>query len=68
MEERECALLKLSDFHPSNPPSAPVEEASALPQPASSSGVEEEADFNVPKSIIETECVICMESAVSTYL
>ncbi|XP_034255131.1 E3 ubiquitin-protein ligase LRSAM1-like isoform X2 [Thrips palmi] len=63
VEERECAILKLSDFHPSNLPSAPVEEASAMPQAPSTSGVLEEADFNVPKSIIETECVICMESA-----
>lgn len=64
-EERDCATKKLSDFSLPCQLSPPVEEASALPEP-SSSAVELETDINIPQGIIETECVICMETAVST--
>ncbi|XP_052122220.1 E3 ubiquitin-protein ligase LRSAM1 isoform X3 [Frankliniella occidentalis] len=62
-EERECAIQKLSCFNPPNLPSAPIEEASALPEPSTSSVAVLETDENIPKGIIETECVICMEAA-----
>ncbi|KAK3932095.1 E3 ubiquitin-protein ligase LRSAM1 [Frankliniella fusca] len=64
-EERECAIHKLSDFNSPNLPTAPVEEASALPEPSTSSEAVSETADNIPKGIIETECVICMETAVS---
>ena len=66
-EERECATKKLSEFTSPCQPSVPVEEASALPEP-SSSVIDHETEINGAQGIIETECVICMEAAVSTLI
>lgn len=65
-EERLCAIQKLADFNPPSEPSAPVEEASALPEMPTSSEVVGD-DTTLPKGIIETECVICMEEAVGLF-
>ncbi|KAJ1525284.1 hypothetical protein ONE63_010107 [Megalurothrips usitatus] len=61
-EERECAMRKMADFNEPSRPSAPVEEAVALPVIPSSSATGLESDSNMTRGSIETECVICMEA------